>query len=400
MVKNPIPQKPVPLRMMRAIRHYRVPISACMLFTALLAGCRSSIGIPPASPAMYVNANGVADAHGCHPIFYKPTGAPKPHMITLHGPGLVLGGGGTDVNGEFVWIHDTIVGSPKRRGGDLVVLRAYGNNDYDRYIYRLAPYHSVRTLLLPKCTSPAILRAAAAIVTASSAVFFAGGDQADYVIWKDTPIRGAVQQVYESGGVVGGTSAGEAVLGEYVFNALHDNRRDATSANAVHHPYERLISFTYDFLHFAPLHDAIADMHFVTRNRFGRTAVFMARQIADGKVRRRPPALLGIGVDERSGIVIDRNGIGTLLLQGKGGSAFLIRGDSANQIVAGKPFISSDLTVTKVSRQGDRFDFNDWCGREPTYHVRVDGRRPDLFIYSPHDPYVPPPSARIPNCRN
>jgi cyanophycinase len=334
----------------------------------------------------------------CRPIFYKPKGAPAPHRIVLHGPGLVLGGGGRDVNGEFVWIHDTIVGSHDRRAGDLVVLRATGDNDYDPYIYRLAPYHSVRTLLLPRCSSPAILRQAAAIIADSSAVFFAGGDQADYVIWKNTPIQEAVQHVYDIGGVVGGTSAGEAILGQYVFNAIHDNRQDATSHNAVKDPYERLISFTYHFLRFPALADAITDMHFVTRNRFGRTAVFMARQIADGRVLQRPPLVLGIGIDEASGIVIDKRGVGTLLLQGKGGSAFLIRGGPAKQIVSEDPFVSGRLTVTKLSRQGDRFDFNIWCGREPTYDVTVDGRRPYREIYTPRDPYAPPPQARIPKC--
>lgn len=334
----------------------------------------------------------------CRPIFYPPKGARNPRPIRLHGPGLVLGGGGTDVNAEFVWIHDTIVGEHARRGGDLVVLRASGDADYDRYIYRLAPYHSVRTLLLPPCSSPAILRAAAAIVANSSAVFFAGGDQADYVVWKGTPIQDTVARLYGRGGVVGGTSAGEAILSQYVFNALHDDRRDATSENAVRNPYERLIGFTYDFLQFPPLDDAIADMHFVTRDRFGRTAVFMARQIADGKVRRHPALVFGVGVDERSGIVVDKHGVGTLLLRGGGGSAFLIRSGSARQIAPGLPFVSGLLTVTKMSRQGERFDFNAWCGREPTYDVTVDGRRPARDMYSPRDPYDPPPGARIPKC--
>jgi hypothetical protein len=53
-----------------------------------------------------------------------------------------------------------------------------------------------------------------------------------------------------------------------------------------------------------------------------------ARQIADGKARGRS-TVLGIGVDEASGIVIDRRGIGTLLVQWKGGSAYLIRGGTA-----------------------------------------------------------------------
>jgi cyanophycinase-like exopeptidase len=317
----------------------------------------------------------------------------------LHGPGLVLGGGGRDVNEEFVWIHDTVVGSRDRRGADLVVLRATGNNDYDRYIYRLAPYHSVRTLKLPACSSGATLRHAAAILDRSSAVFFAGGDQADYVIWKGTPIQGAVQRLYDRGGVVGGTSAGEAILSEYVFNAVHDTRRDATSGNAVRNPYEKLISFTYGFLRFPPLAGVVADMHFVTRGRFGRTAVFMARQIADGKVRREPPVVFGVGVDEASGILIDKHGIGRLALQGRGGSAFLISGGAARVLSRDRPFISSTLTVTKLSAEGDTFDFTTWCGREPTYDVTVNGRRIGERIYSPRDPYDPPQGSRIPRCR-
>lgn len=285
-----------------------------------------------------------------------------------------------------------------KRGGDLVVLRAWGNDDYDRYIYRLAPYHSVRTLLLPTCSAPSTLREAAAIVAQSTAVFFAGGNQADYVIWKGTPIQTAVQRVYDGGGVVGGTSAGEAILGQYVFNAVAEGNRNTTTENAVRNPYERLISFTYGFLRFPNLADAITDQHFVTRNRFGRTAVFMARQIADGKVRRRPSTVLGVAVDEASAIVIDKHGIGTLLLQGKGGSAFLIRGGPAKQIAPKLPFISTKLIVTKLSKTGERFDFNTWCGQEPTYGVTVNGTNPYRDIYSPKDPYTPPSRSHIPKC--
>jgi cyanophycinase len=386
------------LARLHARRITRPLLSAACAY--LIAAC-SSPSVPARMPITFTH--GAFDTmtlrrRECHPIFYKPRGAPEPQRIVLHGPGLVLGGGGLDVNGEFVWIHDTIVGSHTSRGGDLVVLRATGNNDYDRYIYRLAPYHSVRTLLIPTCSSQDVLRAAAAIIADSSAVFFAGGDQADYVVWKGTPIQHAVQSVYDSGGVVGGTSAGEAILGRYVFDALHDNRRDATSHNAVHDPYERLISFTYDFLRFPPLGDSVTDMHFVTRNRFGRTAVFMARQIADGKEHRWPAVVLGIGVDEAGGIVVDKRGIGMLLLQGRGGSAFLIRGGPARKIAPGRPFVSSTLTVTKLNQQGQRFDFNTWCGREPTYEVIVSGSRPDGKMYSPPDPYVPPRGARIPKC--
>jgi cyanophycinase len=358
------------------------------------AGC----GVPVSVPFQpLVSAAMRQPAARCRPIFYTPRGAAKPERRPLHGPGLVLGGGGLDVKGEFVWIHETIAGSATKRAGDLVVLRATGNNDYDRWIYRLAPYHSVRTLLIPTCSNAQTLRAAAAIVERSGAVWFAGGNQADYVIWKHTPIQQAVEHVYARGGVAGGTSAGEAILGQYVFDAVAEGDLNTNTRNAVHHPWERIISFTYGFFRFPALRHVITDQHFVTRNRFGRTTVFMARQIADG---RAPPSapVLGVGVDEATGIVVDKRGIGTLLLQGTGGSAFLIRGGPAKQIVPGLPFISGRLVVTKLTRQGDTFDFNTWCGREPTYEVRVDGSQPEAPIYTPRDPYKPPASSWIPKC--
>jgi cyanophycinase-like exopeptidase len=378
--------------------HRPFALAICGLIVSACAGGPSA-PLPSRIPAAARRASGAVAGRGCRPVFYTPRGASKPGNLKPQGPGLVLGGGGTDVDAEFVWIHDTIAGSPIKRGGDLVVLRSTGNNAYDRYIYRLAPYHSVRTLLLPTCAPPKILAEAAAIVAKSTAVFFAGGNQADYVIWKNTPLQTAVQGVYDRGGVVGGTSAGEAILGDDVFDAVAEGNRDTTTDNAVHDPYERLITFTYDFLKFPVLRDVITDQHFASRNRFGRTSVFMARQLADGRVHRRVPIVRAVAVDEASGLVIDKRGIGTLLLQYRGGGAFLIRGGAATQIEPGMPFVSGRLTVTKLRQNGDTFDFNRWCGNEPTYDVTVDGTEPNPLMYDPKNPYKPPAGSRIPHCR-
>ena len=120
------------------------------------------------------------------------------------------------------------------------------------------------------------MKAPAPIIERSGAVFFAGGNQADYVVWKDTPIQSAVQDVYGRGGVVGGTSAGEAILGEYVFDAVAEGDRDTTTDNAVQHPWERIISFTYNFLKFPALADAITAQWWkrsaYRRNRCGSPA--------------------------------------------------------------------------------------------------------------------------------
>jgi cyanophycinase-like exopeptidase len=378
------------------------------------AGCGggSDVGVPAAGVAR--NTTAPARGHvaararasppptptatpACQPKFYDPVGAKRTQPIPLHGPGLIMGGGGLDVNAEFVWMHDTLTGSAGARGGDVVVLRATGNNDYDKYIYRLAPFNSVRTVKIPPCSSLETLADAANVINESSALFLAGGNQADYVRWKNTPIQTAIEGVYRRGGVVGGTSAGEESLSQWMFDAVVEgNNKNVVSDNAVENPYERIISFTYDFLEFRPLVDVFADAHFVTRNRFGRLVVFMARQIADGQELGQSPVVHGLGIDEASGIVIDKNGIGTLLLQGRGGSAYFISGGPAKQIVSGFPFISSDLLVTKLARAGQTFDMRAWCGREPTYHVTVDGTSEPF--YHPNPPYVPPGGSPTPTC--
>jgi cyanophycinase-like exopeptidase len=366
---------------------WRVPLIA-VAAGALLSSCVSHAlpGVATSAGSVGAISEKSPAAERCHVRFYTPKGAPHPREFDLQGPGLVVAGGGTDVDAEFVWMHDTVTGSSERRAGDVVVLRANGSDDYDGYIYRLAPFHSVRTIKLPTCATAAEIDAAARIVAHSSVVFFAGGDQADYVVWKGTTLQTAVQGVYDRGGVVGGTSAGAAILGRYVFDAVAEGDRQTTTDNAVHDPFEHRISFTYDFLRFAPLHDTITDTHFVTRNRFGREAVFIARQIADGIVEKQPVAY-GLGVDEASAIAIDKHGIGTLLLQGTGGSAYAIESRAARRIVRGRPFVSSTLRVTRLGTAGDRFDFVHHTGNEPSYAVTVDGERPHPQMYTPHDPY-------------
>jgi cyanophycinase-like exopeptidase len=362
------------------------------LLASVLSACGGG-SVPATTLASFETPEGAR----CHVRFYTPKGAPHPHSTVAHGPGLLIGGGGTDVDAGFVWMHDTVVGSHTRRGGDVVVLRANGSQDYDDYIYRLAPFWSVRTIKLPPCATQGDIAHAAAIVSRSTIVFFAGGDQAEYVIWKSTPLQTAVQDVYDRGGAVGGTSAGASILGRDVFDAVAEGNEQTTTDNAAHDPYERTISFTYDFLRFAPLHDTITDPHFVARNRFGREAVFVARQIADGRVEGQPPVAYGLGVDEAGSVAIDKRGIGTLLVQFHSGSAFVIEAHAARRIVAGRPFVSSVLHVTKLG-PGDRYDFLRHCGDEPSYDVTVDGDRPHPEVYAPSSPYRVPAGSRPRPC--
>jgi cyanophycinase len=301
-------------------------------------------------------------------------------------------GGGTDVDAAFRWIAGTVAGSTSRSAGDLVVVRASGDNDYDKYIDDLGRFNSVRTILLPPCSSRAAIAQAAAIVAQAQSVFFAGGDQADYVIWKGGPLAAAVQGVYDRGGVVGGTSAGLAILGQYAFDAVAGDRtHDVHTADAVPDPREPAISFTEGMFAFPFLRGVITDTHFRQRDRFGRLAAFLAL------LRDRGDAARGIGVDARSALAVDGNGIARLLLQGAGGRALFVHGGTVVRLASGRPLVYRGLDVIVLDRAGATFDLRRWCGEGRDYKVDVDGDAHE--IYTPADPYVAPPGSRSAVCR-
>ncbi|MBV8117849.1 MAG: hypothetical protein JOZ01_07705, partial [Candidatus Eremiobacteraeota bacterium] len=144
----------------------------------------------------------------------------------LHGPGLLLAGGGAleAPPSVFEWLHRRITGEAGRRGGNVVVLRASGSNLYDKPFYRYGNFASVQTVLIPPCASHAQVDRATGVVDGADAVFFAGGDQSHYVAWKDTALTRAVERVYARGGVVGGGSAGLAIQAAVVYDAVAADR--------------------------------------------------------------------------------------------------------------------------------------------------------------------------------
>src|ERR1700736_2315079 len=62
-------------------------------------------------------------------------------------PGYALMGGGSDLDVAFKWLCD------RASGGDFLVLRAHGDDDYNPYINGLCKVNSVSTLILPDRTA-------------------------------------------------------------------------------------------------------------------------------------------------------------------------------------------------------------------------------------------------------
>ncbi|HLL72047.1 MAG TPA: hypothetical protein VK363_11470 [Pyrinomonadaceae bacterium] len=281
---------------------------------------------------------------------------------TLSGPAHDFGGGSTDVDAALQWIIDQVRGCTSCATKiDVVVLRSSGSNGYNDYIYAMNGVDSVESLVITSRRDASNAGVEATIRNAE-VIFFAGGDQCNYVqFFKGTPIETAVESVYARGGGVGGTSAGFAILSDFVYDGCNGS---AVSSDALADPYHRTITFTYDFFKFPNMEATIAETHFVPRDRMGRLMAFIARQIKDGVAA----SALGVAVNERTSLVVDRNGLAHVLGDG---AAYFVLGDHMPEVCAPRtPLTFSNFKIWKVP-SGGTFDLRNRTASGWTYLVSV-----------------------------
>ena len=73
-------------------------------------------------------------------------------------------------------------------------------------------------------------------------------------------------------------------------------------------PYQD-ISLRQNFFHWNNLQSTVIDTHFYERDRMGRLMTFVARLLRDG----RSSDALGIGIDEGTSLIVDQNGLATVV---------------------------------------------------------------------------------------
>lgn len=186
----------------------------------------------------------------------------------------VLQGGGDDVDQNYIRMGEY------GGGGDFVVLRASGTDDYNDYIFGLCHCDSVTTIVFDggaAMTDPWVIET----IRNAEAIFIAGGDQSNYTRhWKNTPVEDAINFVVAKPAPIGGTSAGMAVLGEFVYSA--EGKESLTSAVAMANPFAADLTLVRDFLRLRWLENVITDQHLQERNRIGRTVTLLSRLQKDG----------------------------------------------------------------------------------------------------------------------
>ena len=174
--------------------------------------------------------------------------------------GLGLMGGGTDVDALFTWM------SERAGGGDFVVIRASGADGYNQYVFDLGDFDSVETLVLKNRAASSDTFVLETIRNAE-ALFIAGGDQSDYVNnWKGTPVEEAIHHLIERGVPIAGTSAGTAILSEFIYAA---QRQSVTSSQALADPFNHNITLDREFLALPFMNGVITDQHLIERDRLG-----------------------------------------------------------------------------------------------------------------------------------
>ncbi|QNA90042.1 cyanophycinase [Massilia sp. Dwa41.01b] len=317
------------------------------LFRSISTGCRFGL--------LALALGGAQAAHAAKPYQHFAVGdttdvaLPRPAA-----PALVLMGGGPDVDQAFKWMIQ------KGGGGNFVVIRATGTDAYNPYIYAMGGVRSVETFVLPSraaASDPFVLQR----IRGAEAVFIAGGDQSDYIrYWKDTPLEAALQELANRNVPLGGTSAGLAVLGQYIYSGMNQS---VTSPQALANPYDKNVTLDRDFLALPVLNRVITDSHLDTRDRMGRLVAFLGRIVNDGWTS----SARGIGVDVETALLVE----GAQAQRVGLGDVYFLQTVGLPQVCAPKtPLTYQNVGVQRLSGTGS-FDLNNWASYGATVNYSI-----------------------------
>jgi len=176
------------------------------------------------------------------------------------------------------------------------------------------------------------------ILEGATGVFFTGGDQLKITSQiGDTPVFSRIQEILREGGVIAGTSAGASAMSATMLVANNGDASYRIKSSLLMAPGLGLAE------------DMLIDQHFAERGR-------MARLI--GAVTQNP-RVLGVGIDEDTAMIVERNrtfqvlGVGAVYVVDASKTTYSNIGDEDSD----RTLSSFGLTVHMLS-QGDRFDLD------------------------------------------
>jgi cyanophycinase len=175
----------------------------------------------------------------------------------------------------------TMASSVPQEVGPALVAEFKGNGVKD-----VAFYHLTR--------DEAMKPDSAKILDGVGGVWFAGGDQARLTAaLLDTPIHKKMLELYEKGCVIGGTSAGAAVMSEVMITG--DEKRTEGKEGTWEVIWGDDVIRTRGF---GFVKAAVIDQHFVVRRRLNRLIATVIEN----------PKLVGVGIDESTAVLVRPDG--------------------------------------------------------------------------------------------
>lgn len=297
------------------------------------------------------------------------SGSDADQCATLSDGAVLLMGGGSDVDDAFANRVKPHVGDTK----DVVVLRTNGTDGYNDYLKGLLNADSVETLVVDS-RSKANDDYVDWAIRSAEFVWVAGGDQSDYLNqWQGTKVQTAIQHVYDKGGVIGGTSAGMALMADSVYDP--DGVAGAVSTEVVTDFCHNTLAFSNRFVNIGMLNNSLTDTHFYERDRMGRALTSLAKHSSNH---------FSIAASEGTSIFIDSTGTGVV-----DGSyeVYVLRETSQTnrtQLSCGQAVIYDNVLRTKLL-SGQTYNFFNHTHTGSELFIGVDGRNTEF--YTPANPY-------------
>ncbi len=258
--------------------------STVIILTMCLASCQKS-------------DNSAAETSDEKPFTSYFTGNPEDKKVSPN-YGITMMGGRSEHDQAMTWFLE------QANGGDILVLRASGSDGYNNYLFSGlgVAVNSVESLVIktPEAANHPYVHEK---IKNAEAIWMAGGNQFNYVgIWGDSPMKQLLNDhINVKRGVIGGTSAGMAVLGEWYFSAENGSIK---SEEALANPFHEKAQVGNDFLKIPILENTITDTHYANRNRQGRHSAFISRVASEENEQS-----FGIACDEYTAVCVGEDGI-------------------------------------------------------------------------------------------
>ena len=215
----------------------------------------------------------------------------------------------------------------KTGGGKLVIVTAASNrqnelaDDYETVFRGLGVRHVYKLKI--ESREDAMSEKSVGILDDADTVFFTGGDQLKITSQLGlTPVCLRLQEIYDSGGTIAGTSAGASVMSTTMMVGGTDQSTMRLGEGVQLAPGLGFID------------DVIIDQHFSERGRIGRLIGAVAQN----------PRSLGIGIDENTAIVVEQ------------GNRFSVIGEGGVCVIDGTDLSYSNITDEDSDRSLTVFD--------------------------------------------